>query len=193
MTQPKLRFLHVKTSKINDGHQVIVICTDITKLKEMEKQGQKLRATFFSSVAHELRTPLNSILPILQMILEILQTMGPSAVVTRLEKNVKVALNSAKHLQSLVEDALDMMRIENNQFTFNNEIFDLRKAVDEVCEIMQFQLTSKALGFDLFFSELCPQQLFSDAKRIKQILFNFIGNAIKFTFQGKITLKVSCQ
>ena len=182
MTQPKLRFLHVKTSKINDGHQVIVICTDITKLKEMEKQGQKLRATFFSSVAHELRTPLNSILPILQMILEILQTMGPCAVVTRLEKNVKVALNSAKHLQSLVEDALDMLRIENNQFTLNNEIFDLRNALNEVCDIMQFQLTSKGLGFELLFSELCPERLFSDAKRIKQILFNFIGNAIKFTF-----------
>ena len=55
---------------INNGSQIIAICSDITKLKEMEAQAQKMRALFFSSVAHELRTPLNSIIPIIRMMLE---------------------------------------------------------------------------------------------------------------------------
>ena len=118
-------------------------------MKEMEVQGQKMRATFFSSVAHELRTPLNSIIPILELILEILRSMGPSLVIARLEKNVKVALNSSKHMRSLIEDALDLFRIENNQFSLNNELFNLHNAITEVCEIMQFQLTQKGLAFAL--------------------------------------------
>ena len=72
---PETRYVNVKFSIINNGTQLIAVFTDITKMKEMEKEGQKLRSLFFSSVAHELRTPLNSVIPILKLVLEILSTL----------------------------------------------------------------------------------------------------------------------
>ena len=62
--------MQFKTSLINNGDEIIAICSDVTKVKEFEQQAQKMRAIFFSSVAHELRTPLNSIIPILRMVMD---------------------------------------------------------------------------------------------------------------------------
>ena len=81
---------------INEGKQIIAICSDITRLKEIEARGQKIRATFFSSVAHELRTPLNSIIPILRMVIDIIPTALLEA--SRVLTYLKVVLNSALHL-----------------------------------------------------------------------------------------------
>ena len=94
-----------------------------------------MRSTFFSSVAHELRTPLNSILPILRMILDILSA---TTIESRVSGLINIVLNSALHLESLIEDALDMSRIENNQFKLNMESFDFSSVVKEVADIMKF-------------------------------------------------------
>jgi signal transduction histidine kinase len=95
-----------------------------------------MRATFFSSVAHELRTPLNSIIPVLKMILTSLPPELQNH--PRIIKLLTIVLNSSLHLQSVIEDALDVSRIENNKFTLFKEMFDLRQAVNEVCEVMKF-------------------------------------------------------
>ena len=77
-------------------------------------------------MAHELRTPLNSILPILRMILDILSS---HPVENRVRGLIDVALNSAMHLESLIEDALDLTRLENNRFKINMEAFDISKTL----------------------------------------------------------------
>ena len=89
------RFIQVKTSKINQESQIIAICSDITRIKQVEAEGQKMRSTFFSSVAHELRTPLNSIIPILRMILDLIPI---GALEDRFMNYLKVVLNSSIHL-----------------------------------------------------------------------------------------------
>ena len=73
---PETRYVNVKFSIINNGSQLIAVFADITKMKEMEKDGQRLRSQFFSSVAHELRTPLNSVIPILKLVLQILSIIS---------------------------------------------------------------------------------------------------------------------
>lgn len=100
----------------------------------MESQGRRLRAQFFSSVAHELRTPLNSIIPILTLVLDI---MGASAE-ERISRLVKIAINSSTHLSNVIEDALDISRLENNKFSIFKETFEIRKAIEEVADIMRF-------------------------------------------------------
>ena len=104
----------MRTSLISGGNQVIAIGTDITSIKAFEKQAKKLRSMFFSSVAHELRTPLNSVIPILRMIIENIDTLCPGPNKQKMLKYLTLILNSSLHLQSVIEDALDMMRIENN-------------------------------------------------------------------------------
>ena len=103
----------MKTSTITNGRQIIAICSDITKFKEGEALMNKIRSTFFSSVAHELKTPLNSIIPMIRMMLETMKDeLSPRAITY-----LNIILSSALHLQSVIDDALDMSRLENNKFT----------------------------------------------------------------------------
>ena len=95
------------------------------------------------------------------------------------------------HLESLIEDALDISRLENNQFKLDMEAFDISAAIREIIEIMQFQVKSKTLDLRVTLSETIPVKIVSDQKRLKQVLFNLIGNAIKFTFQGYIAVKAN--
>lgn len=134
--EPK-RYLQVKAALINNDTQLIVFCSDITKIKKREAKQQQMRSTFFSSVAHELRTPLNSILPILKMVLALIPSLKlpPGEKIT---PYLKIILNSSHHLQSVIEDALDISRIENNKFQLFKELCTIREAVKEVCDIMRF-------------------------------------------------------
>ena len=82
---------------------------------------------FFSSVAHELRTPLNSIIPMTRMLRENLKSDEKS------QKYLQIIMNSSLHLQNVIEDALDMTRIENNKFEIQNDFYDIREMAQEVC------------------------------------------------------------
>lgn len=84
-----------------------------------------------------------------------------------MKEYLKLVLNSALHLESVTEDALDLSRLENNKFSLFKEVFDLRTAVSEVCEIMKFPIQQKKLQFELNFSENVPEKIFSDKKRFK--------------------------
>ena len=146
-----------------------------------------MRGLFLSSVAHELRTPLNSIIPILRMMLETMK----GEISERAYNYLKVILNSALHLESVIEDALDVSRLENNKFSIFKQMFNLKSAIEEVCDIMRFELQQKGLGLKIKISDNVPSKILSDLKRFKQVLFNLLGNASKFTFEGYLAVKVS--
>ncbi|TNV82568.1 hypothetical protein FGO68_gene2916 [Halteria grandinella] len=189
------RYLQISTSLIKNSTQAFIFCTDITRMKHVERQHQRMRSTFFTSVAHELRTPLNSINPILQMLIDLIrkgertQTMPQNA--ERMLTYLKIVMNSAIHLQNVIEDALDISRIENNKFSMCIEQFSVEETVHEVAEVMMFQTEQKGLKLEVKVAAEVPLTFLSDRKRYKQVLFNLIGNAIKFTFSGSIKIEVS--
>jgi signal transduction histidine kinase len=86
---------------------------------------------FFSSVAHELRTPLNTIIPMSQQ-------LSTNLTDNYSQTCIKIILNSSHHLQNIIEDALDMTRIENHRFQVNEDFFDIRQLINEVKLIMEF-------------------------------------------------------
>ena len=178
----------MKSQLINRETQILIICSDITGIKEAEIEMQKMRAAFFSSVAHELRTPLNSVIPILNLIKQKLQ-QNP-LFNEEILNLVKIALCSATHLQNVIEDALDITRLENGNFVVYKDFFNLIQMIAELCDVMRFQFEQKRLALNLIVSERAPQIIYSDAKRLKQILFNLMGNALKFTTRGSIALSV---
>ena len=112
-----------------------------------------MRAMFFSSIAHELRTPLNSIIPMVRMIL----TNFLSSIDGRVKNYLNIILNSSLHLQNVIEDALDMSRIENNKFQILKEYFDIRTAIQEVASIMEFQTTQKGLSLNILVDNVVPE------------------------------------
>eukprot|EP00347_Sterkiella_histriomuscorum_P020310 403338299 len=176
-------YFQVKASNIAGGTQVIAVLNDISKIKELEKTSKKLRNRFFSQISHELRTPLNSIIPLAQRLKN--HPNDPKK-----DQYVSIILNSSLHLENLVEDALDMSRLENNKFVINRDYFDVRLTVQQICEIMEIQVKQKHLQLILEIDDSVPNQIFSDQKRYKQVLFNLVGNAIKFTFKGFIKIKL---
>ncbi|TNV82979.1 hypothetical protein FGO68_gene4039 [Halteria grandinella] len=181
-------YIQVRCSFINNHQQLMVICTDITRVKDIERQGRRLRSSFFSSIAHELRTPLNSIIPIVKIISTLLQSPQN---LERVQKLINIVKNSSMHLQNVIEDALDISRLENNKFSIYKESFDIREAVDEISEIMRFQIEQKGLKQIVYIDDSVPYMIHSDSKRIKQVLFNLIGNAVKFTFKGVISIRMT--
>ncbi|TNV74053.1 hypothetical protein FGO68_gene9792 [Halteria grandinella] len=190
-TQDPKYYFSVNSSIINNSSQTIIFCTDVTNMMRFEKQQQRMRATFFSSVAHELRTPLNSILPIVKMVLQLLAKGHVDTVQKdRIANLLKIVMNSSVHLQNVIEDALDVSRIENNKFALFIEEFNIRDVVAQVCDVMKFQFTQKGLEFKCEIAQDVPVLVNSDQKRYKQVLFNLMGNAQKFTFQGAISVKI---
>ncbi len=149
---------------------------------------QRIRSQFFSSVAHELRTPLNTVIPMVSLVLSLLPKTDP--LYERVRKLLSIVHSSSIHLQSVIEDALDISRIENNKFKLFKQYFDIRQALNEVIDIMNFQLEQKSLTHALLVEEHVPRLIFSDQKRLKQVLFNLIGNAIKFTISGSVRIIV---
>jgi signal transduction histidine kinase len=134
--RPNKQYLQVKTRVVQEGVRLLAVCTDITKVKEFENQARQMRSKFFSSVAHELRTPLNTVIPMVQLVLKLLPPSDPAY--ERVTKLLTIVYNSSVHLQHVIEDALDITRIENNKFTIFTEPFNLRQVVQEVLDIMQF-------------------------------------------------------
>jgi two-component system sensor histidine kinase/response regulator len=98
------------------------MANDITRIKDLEHCASRIRSLFFSSVAHELRTPLNTIIPMAGC-------LYPHVNTDKGRFLLKIITNASKHLQHVVEDALDMSRIENNKFQINLEKFNLKEVL----------------------------------------------------------------
>ena len=83
-----------------------------------------------------------------------------------------------------------MSRLENNKFSIFRELCDIKDAIKEVCAIMKFQVTEKKLALNVEISEKVPAKIYTDQKRYKQVLFNLLGNAIKFTYSGSLSVSI---
>ena len=131
---------------------------------------------------------MNTVIPILILVMQSLSPDCPQY--DRLSKYLKIIFNSSIHLQNVIDNALDISRIENNQFQLFLEVYEIRKSIEKVFEIMDFQIEQKGLRLLLEVDDSVPLMIKSDRKRIKQVLFNLIGNAVKYTLRGEITVTV---
>jgi len=171
-----------------------LILTDITRSNRYRKELEaakdeaeyhgKAKQRFLSNMSHEIRTPLQSILGYAELIS---QEDRPK------KKDIDAIYQSSIHLLQIVNEVLDYNRITSGEFTFSNQVFDVKKVLDEVIYVMRPLAEQKALQLvtDIQLDQV--DFVKGDAFRLKQVLFNLIGNAVKFTLKGKITLTVSCK
>jgi len=139
------------------------------------------KSSFLSSVSHEIRTPLHGILGMI--------TLLNTTPLTEEQKEYLGAIStSGKQLQSLVNDVLDISRIEAGKFSLHRTPVNMRSVIFVVQNIVQFQLNEKNLTLSSNLSERLPDIIITDELRIKQILLNLVNNAIKFTHQGGIEI-----
>ena len=149
------------------------------KLKELDQ----LKSMFIASMSHELRTPLNSIIGFTDIILE-----GMSGEISEEQrKQLTIVKSSAKHLLALINDIIDVSKIESGKVELYIEEFDLSEIVQDVKDSFTVAADKKGLKMPLKIPERLVIK--SDERRVKQIIVNLVGNAVKFTDEGKIEIK----
>jgi len=144
------------------------------------------KSQFLANISHELRTPLNAIIGYSEMVQEELQDRGETSLVPDLER----IHSAARHQLTLVNDILDLSKIEAGKMTLNLERFDLTPLIRDVQSMVQPLVARKRNQLRMEgLPESCPMH--SDPTRLKQVLFNLISNAAKFTENGTVTLRIS--
>lgn len=158
---------------------------ELEKAKKAAETADRAKTFFLAKMSHELRTPLNAILGFSQ-------TIARSSNLTLQQKdNLSIIRSNGEHLLNLIEQVLDLSKIEAGQMSLNQTNFDLYQLLDEMAKMFQLKAKQKGLQLNYDFTPEVPQYIQTDRIKLRQILINLLNNAIKFTQEGAVTIKVS--
>ena len=178
------------------GNQVVTLIRDITERKQFEEdlkkakklaqESSKFKSEFLANMSHEIRTPMNAILGMAELLQE-------TALTEEQTRYVKIFTSAGENLLYIINDILDLSKIEAGKLDLENVCFNLGDALNLVKEIMAFKSSEKKNKLLFNIATDFPLDLIGDAVRIKQIILNLIGNAVKFTNEGEITVSVQLE
>lgn len=156
---------------------------ELNAAKQEAIRASMAKSEFLSSMSHDIRTPMNAIIGMT----EIAQKNLDDSV--RVEECLRKVKLSSKHLLGLVNDVLDMSKIESGKMTLNQNQMSLREVMDDIVNIVQPQIKSRNQYFDIFIEKIISEEVFCDSIRLNQILLNLLSNALKFTpEQGRVDM-----
>lgn len=158
----------------------------LKRAREEALRANRAKSEFLSNMSHDIRTPMNAI-------------VGMTAIATanidnkqQVQNCLKKIALSSRHLLGLINDVLDMSKIESGKMTLNMEQVSLREAIDGITTIVQPQLKIKKQNFNVFIHDIITENVYCDSVRLNQVLLNLLSNAIKFTpDEGKIEIALS--
>ncbi|BEE09436.1 hypothetical protein VAWG005_22480 [Aeromonas dhakensis] len=148
--------------------------------------GQRAKSSFLANMSHEIRTPMNGILGMLSLLAD--RTMAP-----REREYLETARESANHLLGLLNDILDISKLEEGRIELQLVPHHLPKLLEDIRALMQSNCDAKGIKLSLTLAPNTPEWLMMDPLRVRQILFNLLSNAIKFTHQGEVNIRVDSQ
>lgn len=153
------------------------------KARDIAQEAAKAKQQFLSTMSHEIRTPLNAIINTANLLKE----ENPR---TDQIENIDILQFSADNLLHLINDILDYSKIDSGKIEFESIDFDLRKLLNGIRQSFDFDTTRKGLGLEIIIDDKIPPVIRGDSVRLSQILINLLGNAVKFTEKGFISLSV---
>jgi signal transduction histidine kinase len=169
--------IHLETLRLTEELQ-----RRARELRELDR----LKSAFLANMSHELRTPLNSILGFTDVILEELD--GP--LTENMDNDLRLIQKNGRHLLHLINDVLDMAKIESGRMNLNPEVFNLNELLQEVTSITSTLASERNIALFIADDSDRAVEIYADSTRIRQVMINLVNNAIKFTANGKISLRV---
>jgi signal transduction histidine kinase/CheY-like chemotaxis protein len=156
---------------------------ELAEARDAAEAASRAKSMFLANMSHELRTPMNGIMGMTDLAL---RRATDAKQIDWLTKSA----HASRHLLAIINNILDIARIEADQLTLNEQNFSLRHAIDEALSMLDEQALAKGLQISVDVVRPLDDHLGGDALRLKQILLNIVGNAIKFSERGHITLRV---
>ncbi|MDH3347591.1 MAG: response regulator [Desulfobulbaceae bacterium] len=179
ITKRKQNELSLKSTQ----KQLVIKNNELEVALERAQAASHAKSTFLASMSHEIRTPLNAIIGMADLLNE--------SDLSQVQKQYVDTFNNAgNNLLCIINDILDLSKIEAGHFSLENICFDLQMELNETCEIMTMRAQQKNIQLTNNISPVVPNALIGDPTRLRQVIVNLIGNAIKFTAQGEIILSV---
>ena len=192
----QVRIAAVQTNAFDvQGQKLILsVLRDVTERKRAEEAlkaardqaeaATRVKSEFLANMSHEIRTPMNGILGMLQL-------MGTTALDDEQKSYLLAAIKSSHRLTHLLSDILDLSRIEAGQLLVHAEEFEIASQRETIFDIFGLQAKEKGLELDVRIDARMPSRLVGDKSRLQQILFNLVGNAIKFTDHGRVCVEIT--
>ncbi len=192
--------LSAEMIEVGEIKRLLFVATDISDRKQFEAQlkaqnleletarknadtANQAKSTFLANMSHELRTPLNAILGFSQL-------MAQNPNFASASKELDIINRSGEHLLSLINDILDLSKIEAGKIALDEKPFDFYLLLDTLEEMLKVRANSQEIKLT-FERDHIPQYIKTDENKLRQVLINLLGNAIKFTEQGTVTLRVN--
>ena len=179
-------FLHDITKRKQAELELLESNRQLTDATAQAKLATLAKSEFLASMSHEVRTPMNGIIGILSL-------LHDCQLSDRQHELVQIIQSSADALLTIINDILDFSKIEAGKMALAATPFDLQTTVEEVAEFLTPLASAKGLDLIVRFAPDTPRQVIGDAGRIRQVLTNLIGNAVKFTSQGHVLIDIQCE
>ncbi|MBM9591281.1 response regulator [Leptospira sp. 201903075] len=189
-------YLTVKIPLRNQNGEIYALCgisTDISITKEIQKEleraknsaeiANRAKSEFLASMSHEIRTPLNGVLGLTQMLFK-------TNLDSEQESLVKTIASAGSSLLLILNDILDFSKIEAGKMNIEKVKFDIHNLVTEIYDLLSIESKSKSIDLKIEIAPNVPKFIYSDSSRIRQIIFNLLGNAVKFTEKGSVVLRL---
>lgn len=153
--------------------------------KENAERANLVKSEFLANMSHELRTPLNAILGYAQILIETDSIRGEEL------DRIKIINKSGEHLLGLINSVLDLSKIEAGRAELVSKVFDLHSLITGIGEMFKLRCETKGLDLKIEIDENIPKRIHMDEGKLRQCIINLVGNAVKFTTQGTVSLKIS--